>query len=96
MYISVPFKGQRLHTENSIEASSHIRNQFPNNTVHGVAVCAFGIVHTFYIDNEKHENYNDWSMENQCGVILYFDEDNTKIEKIIERERKNYIPSKVI
>jgi hypothetical protein len=96
-YIAIEFKtGSELKTENTLDAQGFIKSKFPNNKVFSVPVCAFGIVHTFYIDNEVYENYQDWKMENECGIIIYDDEDNRETRQRVERARKNYIPSKVL
>jgi len=95
-YIAIPFKGRELRTASTLEAQEHIKKQFPNNRIYSVPVCAFGIVYTFYIDNEKYENYNDWKMENECGVIIYDNEDNIKTRQTVANDWKLFNPSKVL
>jgi len=96
-YIAIEFKnGSELRTESILEAQGHIKSKFPGNRIYGVPVAAFGIAHTFYIDNEKYENYHDWKMENECGIIIYSDEDNAQTRERVARAKKNFIPSKVL
>ena len=90
-YISIPFKGIELKTNNILEAEEHIKKEFPKDKVYFNPVCAFGIVYSGYIDNNAIKENRDWQLINPCGIIIYGNENNKETRKSVERRKKEYV-----